>query len=111
MKKIFFCFGMILTVLTTDITASIAQEKKKISSQGKGAIIGGAGGAIAGGLIGHGVKGALIGGAIGAGGGYIIGNETRKNKEKKRRAAQRAYWRSHHKVTHPSKGVTVIKKY
>ena len=111
MKKIFFCFGMILTVLTTDIASSFAQEKKKISSQGKGAIIGGAGGAIAGGLIGHGVKGALIGGAIGAGGGYIIGNETAKSKAKKKRAAQRAYWLKHHKVTHPSKGVTVIKKY
>jgi hypothetical protein len=40
---------------------------------GKGALIGGAGGAGVGALVGGG-KGALIGGALGAGGGALIGN-------------------------------------
>lgn len=70
-----------------------------MSDQGKGALIGGAGGAVAGGLIGHGVGGALIGGAIGAGGGYIIGNEHRKNVEKRKRAN----WRAHHTLVRKAK--------
>jgi len=37
----------------------------------KGALIGGAGGAVVGALAGGG-KGALIGGALGAGGGYLV---------------------------------------
>ncbi len=40
---------------------------------GKGALIGGAGGAGVGALLGGG-KGALIGGALGAGGGALVGN-------------------------------------
>jgi hypothetical protein len=40
---------------------------------GKGALIGGAGGAGVGALVGGG-KGALIGGALGAGGGALVGN-------------------------------------
>ena len=73
-----------------------AQTHKKISSQGQGAIIGGAGGAVAGGLIGHSVKGALIGAAIGAGGGYIIGNEHRRHAEKERHLAYLRAHRRHH---------------
>ncbi|PTQ94121.1 YmgG-like glycine-zipper protein [Mucilaginibacter yixingensis] len=112
MKKLFFCFTIISAMMFTALsTQSMAQEHKKMSSQAKGAIIGGAGGAVAGGLIGHGVKGALIGGAIGAGGGYIIGNEHRRHVEKVQRAQRRAYWRRHHTVTHPSHNVTVIRKH
>jgi hypothetical protein len=40
---------------------------------GKGALIGGAGGAVLGALFGGGVKGALIGGGVGAGIGAIAG--------------------------------------
>jgi hypothetical protein len=40
---------------------------------GKGALIGGAGGAVLGALFGKGIKGALIGGAAGAGIGAVIG--------------------------------------
>lgn len=40
---------------------------------GKGALIGGAGGAAVGALFGGGMKGALIGGGIGAGGGAVLG--------------------------------------
>ena len=94
MKKLIVSAGISLAILLTAGNFAHAQEHKKISSQGQGAIIGGAGGAIAGGLIGHGVKGALIGGAIGAGGGYIIGNEHRRNAIKKREEAA-AYARTH----------------
>ncbi|MDB4926893.1 glycine zipper domain-containing protein [Mucilaginibacter sp.] len=97
MKKLIVYTGIITSLLLITGNFAQAQEQHKgISSQGKGAIIGGAGGAVAGGLIGHNVGGALIGGAIGAGGGYIIGNEHRKHEEKKRRAAYRAaYYRKH----------------
>lgn len=96
MKKILLYTGVMVTLLSAGNFAK-AQDKP-MSEQGKGAIIGGAGGAVVGGLIGKNVGGALIGGAVGAGGGYIIGNESRKAKEKKRRAAYReAYFKKHGK--------------
>ncbi|MEX1017603.1 MAG: hypothetical protein WDZ31_12745 [Phycisphaeraceae bacterium] len=59
----------------------------------RGAIIGGAGGAAAGGIIADDtLLGALIGGALGAGGGYLIGanweNITGDNQEEAREAAR-----------------------
>jgi uncharacterized protein YcfJ len=95
MKKLIIYTTVVIALLISTSRFAQAQDHphKKISKQAKGAIIGGAGGAVAGGLIGHGVKGAVIGGAIGAGGGYIIGNEARRRDEKRRRA----YWRAHHK--------------
>ncbi|MFA6085346.1 hypothetical protein [Mucilaginibacter sp.] len=102
MKKLIIFSGLIMTLTTTVNFNVQAQEKTGISKQGKGAIIGGAGGAVAGGLIGKSVGGAVIGGAIGAGGGYIIGNEARRREEKKKRAAylqRRANW----KRAHPGK--------
>lgn len=110
MKKLFFCCSIILSLTIAD-NSFAQQPKRKMSGQAKGAIIGGAGGAVAGGIIGHGVGGALIGGAIGAGGGYIIGNEHSKKVAREKRARQRAYYRAHHTVTHPSKNVTVVRKH
>lgn len=46
---------------------------------GKGALIGGAGGAVLGAIFGGGLKGALIGGGIGAGGGAIVGKVHQNN--------------------------------
>lgn len=48
--------------------------------QTQGAVIGGLGGAAAGGLIGgdNALLGALVGGALGAGGGWLIGSELEK---------------------------------
>ncbi|MGZ3873275.1 MAG: YMGG-like glycine zipper-containing protein [Mucilaginibacter sp.] len=101
MKKLILYTGLIAGLLTGTTNFTHAQEPhKKISKQGKGAIIGGAGGAVAGGLIGHGVKGALIGGAIGAGGGYIIGNEARRRDEKRQRAYRRAHRKHHYHHTY-----------
>lgn len=96
MKKLIVYTGIVTALLFTTGNFAQAQEHKGMSSQGKGAIIGGAGGAVVGGIIGHNVGGALIGGAIGAGGGYVIGNEHRKKVEKEKRAAyRRAYYRKH----------------
>src|ERR1700743_885185 len=96
MKKLILYTGVLMALLLS--TGNFAQaQHKKISSQGQGAIIGGAGGAVVGGIVGHGVGGALIGGAIGAGGGYIIGYEHRKHAAKERRIAyRREYYRRHH---------------
>jgi uncharacterized protein YcfJ len=102
MKKLIIFSGLVMALTTTVNLNAQAQEKQGISKQGKGAIIGGAGGAVVGGLIGHNVGGALIGGAIGAGGGYVIGNEARRREQKKKRAAyleRRARW----KKAHPGK--------
>jgi len=55
------------------------QEKKGMSKAAKGAIIGGVGGAVIGGVATKSTKGAVIGGVVGATGGYIIG----RSKDKK----------------------------
>lgn len=55
---------------------------------GKGALIGGAGGAGIGALAGGG-KGTLIGGALGAGGGALVGHHVQTNR--RRRNSQRYY--------------------
>lgn len=49
---------------------------------GKGALIGGAGGAALGALFGGGAKGALIGGAAGAGIGALLGEQHQKNERR-----------------------------
>ena len=89
MKKIILYTGVTMGLLLSAGNFAKAQENKGISEQGKGAIIGGAAGAVAGGIIGKNVGGALIGGAVGAGGGYVIGNESRKAKEKRQRETYR----------------------
>ena len=51
----------------------------------QGAVIGGAGGALAGALIGgddNRLLGGLIGGALGAAGGYVVGTQIEKNNDK-----------------------------
>ncbi len=60
---------------------------------GKGALIGGAGGAGIGALAGGG-KGALIGGALGAGGGALVGHHVAHNRHNRQR---RAYYYNHHR--------------
>ncbi len=51
---------------------------------GKGALIGGAGGAVLGALFGGGLKGTIIGGAAGAGIGAMVGNQ-HQSEERRRR--------------------------
>jgi len=49
---------------------------------GKGALIGGAGGAVLGAVFGGGLKGTLIGGAAGAGIGAIVGNSVQNHRDR-----------------------------
>ena len=58
--------------------AAQVEQKKGMSRSAKYAIIGGAGGAVIGGVATKSVKGAVIGGVVGAGGGYIIGRKKDK---------------------------------
>lgn len=96
MKKLIIYTGLIGSVLLSTQNLAVAQQKKGLSEQGKGAIIGGAGGAVIGGIVGKNAGGALIGAGLGAGTGYIIGNESAKAKEKRRIAAYReAYYKKH----------------
>jgi uncharacterized protein YcfJ len=104
MKNLIISAGIMLATFVAAGNVQAQEHHRKLSDQGRGAIIGGAGGAVAGGIIGHGVKGALIGGAIGAGGGYIIGNEHRKHEIKERNAERarerRAYLRGRRSRAH-----------
>ena len=63
------------TVTNNGNTTAQPSRRRGISKAAKGAIIGGVGGAVIGGVIGKNVKGAAIGGAVGAAGGYIIGRK------------------------------------
>jgi hypothetical protein len=56
---------------------------------GKGALIGGAGGAALGAIFGGGMKGALIGGAAGAGIGAIAGQVYQNNRDNDRHGHRR----------------------
>jgi outer membrane lipoprotein SlyB len=52
---------------------------------GKGALIGGAGGAVLGAVFGGGLKGTIIGGAAGAGIGAVVGQAAQNNRDDNRR--------------------------
>ncbi len=64
-------------VLAGALLITVAGCSQPLSTREKGALIGGGGGALAGGLIGGG-KGAAIGGAIGALGGGLTGDQLQK---------------------------------
>jgi len=49
---------------------------------GKGALIGGAGGAVLGAIFGRGLKGTIIGGAAGAGIGAVVGEANQNNRRR-----------------------------
>jgi hypothetical protein len=64
---------------TTTTTTTSTTQKKGWSNRAKGAVIGGAAGAVGGAIVSkHKGTGAVIGGVVGAAGGYIIGNEKDK---------------------------------
>lgn len=98
MKKLSLIFGLIICVLFASV--DVKAQSRPISSQAKGAIIGAAGGALLGGIIGHNVKGALIGAAIGAGGGYIVGNEHNRNVQKRYAAYNHGYQTGYRNGSH-----------
>jgi uncharacterized protein YcfJ len=110
MKKYITSVALSLTLLIAGSTIVNAQttttHHRKMSNRAKGAIIGGAGGAIAGGLIGHNVGGALIGAGLGAGGGYVIGDAKDRSNLRKRQAYRRAHPRKPRVVYVKPKSVT-----
>ena len=60
-------------------TTQTTTHKKGWSNRAKGAVIGGAAGAVGGAIVSkHKGTGAVVGGVVGAAGGYIIGNEKDK---------------------------------
>lgn len=96
MKKYITSVALSLTLLIAGTSIVTAQETvttthRKMSTRAKGAIIGGAGGAVAGGLIGHNVGGALIGAGLGAGAGYVIGDAKDRSNLRKKQAYRRAH--------------------
>jgi outer membrane lipoprotein SlyB len=54
------------------------EKKKGMSKAAKGAIIGGVGGAVVGGVATKSAKGAVVGGVVGGTAGYIIGRQQDK---------------------------------
>ena len=67
------------TVIYRDSPTAAAPAKKGMSSAAKGAIIGGAAGAVGGAIIDKkSGRGAVIGGVAGAGAGYVIGRDKDK---------------------------------
>ena len=93
------------------LTASIALaplagcENLPGNKKEQGAVIGGAGGAVAGAAIAKNnrVLGALIGGALGAGGGYLIGANLDKNKDNKDKTKDDAIKASENAQKNPAK--------
>jgi hypothetical protein len=82
-KRNLMC-GLLISSLT--LAPLTGCENLPGSKSTQGAVIGGAGGALAGAAIGrhNRLLGGLIGGALGAGGGYLIGAQMHKNDEKHR---------------------------
>lgn len=74
------CFSIVLTGF---VGSASAQRRYRHHSRKKGALIGGAAGAVGGALIG-GRKGALIGAGAGAGTGYLV--QRHRNRKARRRA-------------------------
>ena len=76
--------GLVTVLLVVAVVVGAAFITGCESDAGKGAAIGGLGGAGLGAIIGHQsghtAEGALLGGAVGGGAGYIIGSERDKKK-------------------------------
>jgi hypothetical protein len=90
------------SLLTLLLIAAVGCQDLPGTRGQQGAVIGGAGGAAAGAVVGgskHRVLGALIGGALGATGGYLIGAQTDKVKNNDRDGAIEANRRAE---THPA---------
>lgn len=87
MKTLPYFLSLLLLLTTTFSHSAQAQERKKVSPQAKGAIIGGIGGAAAGALINkrNRAVGGIVGGVVGGAGGYAVGKSI-DNKNKARAA-------------------------
>ena len=86
-----------ISLVTILLVVAVGCEQLPGTKSQQGAVVGGAGGAAAGAVIGgseHRVLGALIGGALGATGGYLIGAQTEKVKSNDRNGAIEANQRA-----------------
>ena len=88
MKKIMYMLGLAIALTTVSVSGfsqTKVVDRKGMSNGAKGAIVGGAGGALAGAAVSkdH-SKGAIIGGVAGAGAGYLIGHHKDKKYGRKR---------------------------
>lgn len=104
MRRQCVCWGLAVSILGASV---VGCESKA----GTGAIVGGAGGAAAGGLIGsmshaRAGEGALIGGAIGAIGGALIGHGMDESDKKKAEENEYANRSSYHQSAAVSSDVT-----
>jgi hypothetical protein len=79
MKKFIKVLSLFILLFAFTVSIASAQTHRKWSHRKKDAAIGAGGGAVAGGLIGHGAKGAVIGGVVGGTAGYLHG----RHKDKK----------------------------
>jgi outer membrane lipoprotein SlyB len=79
MKKFIKVLSLIILLFAFTVSIASAQRHHKWSHRKKDAVIGAGGGAVVGGLIGHGAKGAVIGGVVGGTAGYLHG----RHKDKK----------------------------
>lgn len=79
MKKFIKVLSLMILLFAFTVSIAGAQTHRKWSHRKKDAVIGAGGGAVAGGLIGHGAKGAVIGGVVGGTAGYLHG----RHKDKK----------------------------
>ena len=88
-KRKLMC-GMLISSLS--LAPLMGCENLPGDKKTQGAVIGGAGGALAGAAIGKNNRlvGGLIGGALGAGGGYLIGSQLSKNDSRNRDEAYQA---------------------
>jgi hypothetical protein len=78
------CGMLISSLAAAPLAALTGCENLPGNKPTQGAVIGGAGGALAGAAIGkhNRLVGGLIGGALGAGGGYLVGSAMHKNDDK-----------------------------
>lgn len=86
-------FPFLAIILTAASLPLSSCESLPGTKSTQGAVVGGAGGAVAGAIIAgedNRLLGAVIGTAIGAGGGYVVGNEITKRDERKAQEAAAA---------------------
>ena len=88
-KRKLMC-GMLISSLS--LAPLMGCEQLPGDKKTQGAVIGGAGGALAGAALGKNNRlvGGLIGGALGAGGGYLVGSQLKKNDARNRDEAYQA---------------------
>jgi uncharacterized protein YcfJ len=83
----------LLFLVVVMLVVSGCSTWRKLNNTERGAILGGAGGAVVGDAVSPGVGGTLLGGAAGAVGGGLIGREMDRNDRRDRDYYDRGYYR------------------